>query len=910
MSGPSADPTPTPASYPALIDLTAGRAVELAGLDELVIGRSQQADLCVTDPAVSRRQARLIKTRKGFELEPISKTVPTRIQTAEITKRTRLQHGQVISFGSDVQLQYADSPAELPAVETYPDTPLPDTPSDATAHPAGPATASPDTRALHPAATQAGHTLTNTPGAPAGRRSAEPPPLAPKPVALTDRLVLGREADAVDVHLDHPTISRRHAVIETTKRGVTLADLNSANGTFLNGTRVTTATPLHEGDRLDLGPFALTFTGSALVPQAVRANNVELHCRSLTRVVKDRTTGKPLTLLDNVSVALQPRDFACLLGPSGSGKSTLLNAMAARVPADDGRVTLNGEDLYANFDALKTQIAVVPQKDVLHDALPVGKALRYTAELRLPPDTTGIDLDRAVDEMLDTVGLTHRKTTNIADLSGGQIKRASLANEIIAKPSLLFLDEVTSGLDEQTDREMMQLFRQIADQGKTVVCITHSLANVEENCTLVVILTPGGKLAFVGPPDNALTYFKIDRLGDVYQRLAERDADDWRDAFLKHPLHDRYITQRLPEADDADTAPPPRKPPRFSETLRTAQRQLPIMLRRYVDIFAKDRRSLAFVAAQSLLVAILLCVLYSDVSDRGAIRDDFDPDEFQPAAGLDDADSITVTDFSIGQQIPWQMQQPLNDELQSNIKQKVDRVTKTAEDRFIDRVGAGKTGQLLFLLSVTCFWFGVNNAAKEIVKERLIIDRERDVNLLAPAYYASKFALLSTLTILQALALFLIVKLVTGFEGGWILQMLSLALLATAGVALGLLISSLAKSTDMAVTLVPIAVIPQIVLAGIVAQLDGLADVFAMLTITCYWGWGTLAGDLPYRMARVLDRHTWTPWLTVWLIAVHTLIFTAAGLAALMLSGDKQNRTGAALNAWITTARKRIRKSD
>ncbi|MEM1213800.1 MAG: ABC transporter permease, partial [Planctomycetota bacterium] len=231
-------------------------------------------------------------------------------------------------------------------------------------------------------------------------------------------------------------------------------------------------------------------------------------------------------------------------------------------------------------------------------------------------------------------------------------------------------------------------------------------------------------------------------------------------------------------------------------------------------------------------------------------------------------------------------------------------------DRFIDRVSAGKTGQLLFLLSVTCFWFGVNNAAKEIVKERLIIDRERDVNLLAPAYYASKFALLGTLTVLQALALFFIVKLVTGFEGGWVMQMLSLALLAKAGVALGLLISSVAKSTDMAVTLVPIAVIPQIVLAGIIAKLDGLADVFAMLTITSYWGWGTLAADLPAKMARVLGRHTWEPWLTVWLIAAHTAVFTAAGLAALMLSGDKQNRTGAALNAWVTAARKRIRKSD
>ncbi|MEM1212583.1 MAG: FHA domain-containing protein, partial [Planctomycetota bacterium] len=730
MSGPSDDTSPTPASYPALIDRTAGTATELAGLDELVIGRSQQADLRVTDPAVSRRQARLIKTRKGFDLEAISKTVPTRVQNVEVTKRTRLRHGELISFGSGVQLQYAESNAPLPATKPVPSSP-PDT-ATPTATPNAPATPTSATAEVTLAASGTDHlnTLTNADGPgsiadPSGRRAAEAPPQAPDPVTLTDRLLLGRDETAVDVHLDHPTISRRHALIETTKRGVTLSDLNSANGTFLNGTRVTTATPLHEGDRLDLGPFALTFTGNALVPLAVRANNVELHCKALSRIVKDRTTGKPLTLLDNVSVALQPRDFACLLGPSGSGKSTLLNAMAARVPADEGRVTLNGEDLYANFDALKTQIAVVPQKDVLHDALPVAKALRYTAELRLPPDTTDADLDQSVNEMLDTVGLTHRKTTNIADLSGGQIKRASLANEIISKPSLLFLDEVTSGLDEQTDREMMQLFRQIADQGKTVVCITHSLANVEENCTLVVILTPGGKLAFVGPPDDALSYFKIDRLGDVYQRLAERDAAEWRDAFLSHPLYDQYVTQRLPDNSAEETAPPPRKPPRFSEYLRTGQRQLPIMLRRYVDIFAKDRRTLAFIAAQSLLVAVLLCVLYANVNDRSSIADDFDPEAFQKQAGLEDAENITVDDFTIGREIQGWMKPAINRELQANAKEQVDKVTDTAEDRFIDRVSAGKTGQLLFLLSVTCFWFGVNNAAKEIVKERLIIDRER-----------------------------------------------------------------------------------------------------------------------------------------------------------------------------------------
>src|SRR5205814_8117974 len=117
-----------------------------------------------------------------------------------------------------------------------------------------------------------------------------------------------------------------------------------------------------------------------------------------------------------------------------------------------------------------------------------------------------------------------RPGTQIRYLSGGQVKRASLANEIMCKPSLLFLDEVTSGLDEQTDREVMNLFRSLADAGKTVVCITHSLANVERTCHLVVILTAGGKLAFVRKPAEALAYFNIERLGHVYDRPADQPA--------------------------------------------------------------------------------------------------------------------------------------------------------------------------------------------------------------------------------------------------------------------------------------------------------------------------------------------------------------------------------------------------
>ena len=144
------------------------------------------------------------------------------------------------------------------------------------------------------------------------------------------------------------------------------------------------------------------------------------------------------------------------------------------------------------------------------------------------------------------VGLTARRDTLIRHLSGGQMKRASLANELVARPSLLFLDEVTSGLDEQTDREVMELFRQVADGGKTVVCITHNLANVEATCHLVIILTEGGRLAFIGSPDEAKAYFQINRLGDVYTKLAQATPEVWHKRFRSSQYHARYVADRMP----------------------------------------------------------------------------------------------------------------------------------------------------------------------------------------------------------------------------------------------------------------------------------------------------------------------------------------------------------------------------
>lgn len=609
--------------------------------------------------------------------------------------------------------------------------------------------------------------------------------LGAKRIEIGQGGVIGRDPH-VEFPLNHPHVSGSHARL-TTKRGrVSIADMGSSNGTFVNGQRLKKTANLKPRDRIDIGPFSLVFDGTGLVSQS-RSNNVELSAAGLKRVVTDRATGKPLIILEDVTLVIRPREFVCLLGPSGSGKSTLLAMLSGRNEPDEGLVAVNGADLYADFDAIKADIAVVPQKDILHDSLAVGTALRYTAQLRLPADTSRKELASSVSDILDVVGLSERRGTLIRHLSGGQVKRASLANELMSRPSLLFLDEVTSGLDEQTDQEVMQLFRHVADGGKTVICVTHSLANVEATCNLVVILTKGGRLAFFGSPDEAKDYFGIRRLGDVYSKLEEHQPKEWHTRFRASPCYRRYVTERKPvEKPGRIRSASGRNAPGPSRT--SFLRQSRVLTRRYVSILRGDPQAILAMLGQGVLIAALLALVFG----------------------------------------------------------RLDEITKPAK-----RVP--QTVNLQLLLAVSCFWFGCNAAAKELVKERIIFHRERAINLRVGAYFASKLIVLAVISVVQVSLLWGIVHWWCRLPGVLNLQWLTLSVLAVAGTAVGLLISALARSEELATALVPIVVIPQIILAGVIADLNDVARWIAKGFITVHWAQEALERLLPKDDLTLLD---------------------------------------------------------
>ena len=261
-------------------------------------------------------------------------------------------------------------------------------------------------------------------------------------------MTFGRQAMPGQVVLDHPNVSRRHAEFEVAGGTVVVRDLGGTNGTYVNGELVRGTRPLAPGDRINIGPFELTFDGSAL--KAWQSGNVELQVRGISYDVRINRAGAAAAqqrILHGASVRIRPSEFVCIIGANGAGKSTLMNIMAGRALPSEGSVLFNGVDLHANFQALKQDIAFVPQQDVLHEQLTLREALDYTARLRLPPDTTSEQRRAAVDGAASSVDLFDRLDQRIGALSGGQKKCASLASEN-SQPS----QRAVSGRGDQRSR--------------------------------------------------------------------------------------------------------------------------------------------------------------------------------------------------------------------------------------------------------------------------------------------------------------------------------------------------------------------------------------------------------------------------------------------------------------------------
>lgn len=585
---------------------------------------------------------------------------------------------------------------------------------------------------------------------------------------------LGRDPDPLrysSMKLDAPVVSRRHASISPTRDGrYTLQD-HSTNGTFVNGQRIERFAELREGDRIRIGPFTLLYERGCL-EMVDRGNEIRLDAVHLVRKVQDKK-GQERTILSDVSLSIEPGQLVALVGGSGAGKSTLMKTLLGIEPTTSGTVYLNGEDLRQQFELYRSHIGYVPQDDIVHGNLTVEEVLSYACKLRLPPDT---NVKAVLDRTLEQVKLSHVKHTFVRDLSGGQRKRVSIGVELLADPRLFFLDEPTSGLDPGLDKEMMNLLRELANQGRTVILVTHATANLEV-CDRVAFMGRGGKLCYFGSPLNALEFFEMPSndlkyFADIYIKLdqgrtkqeVQATVQMWATKFA-NLIEQRHSTF----SKSKSSATPKRSNSAFV-------RQLGLLSQRYLQLLLRDRTSLLLTLLTGPIGITLI---------RLALKDN----------------------TSLTQVVPAEAMQ------------------------------ASLALRTLFIFSCIAIWVGISCAAQEIVKEAAIYMRERLVNLNLIAYIGSKLFVRSGIALLQTMLI--VIAIALNFQSPeskllpWILSTgVTTFLTLLSSICLGLLLSTFVKNENEANNALPLIMIPQIIFSGVLFELEGLPAKFAWLLLS------------------------------------------------------------------------------
>jgi ABC-type multidrug transport system ATPase subunit len=361
----------------------------------------------------------------------------------------------------------------------------------------------------------------------------------PQRIRLQQRIRIGRAEDC-DWRIEDLNVSRIHAEIVQSRQGeYELLDLKSTNGTFLNDNKIKREKLIY-GDIISIGGYRRKFTSDGLeLLEGIEGLSVT------AKEISFEIAGKKL--LEEVSFNLGPRTLTAIIGPSGAGKSTLLGVLTGRTKPTSGEIQLGGNNLHDNFQALSREIGSVPQADILHTRLTVRQALNYGAQLRLPSDTSKEERNSRVEEVMRKLELTERAELRIDRLSGGQRKRASIGLELLTSPKLLVLDEPTSGLDPGLDAHVMETLRNLADDGQTVVLVTHSVDNLNF-CDNVILLASGGRVAYAGPASTVFSKLGKKSWAEVFKFLASPDAillaSRKRDVAISTEVQERHVLQR------------------------------------------------------------------------------------------------------------------------------------------------------------------------------------------------------------------------------------------------------------------------------------------------------------------------------------------------------------------------------
>jgi ABC-type multidrug transport system ATPase subunit/ABC-type transport system involved in multi-copper enzyme maturation permease subunit len=913
---------PLSASAPPLAVRAQGSDRTLPAGPSYTIGRDPKSDIVVNEDRVSWQHAVLKLDRGSWVLEDTGSTNGTFLGSQKVQKIT-LDGETTVRLGHPV-----DGP-ELTCSTGAPPRP----PTVIAARPVMAASAVPAAPATGAGAATASHR--------------EPSVIRQLPTKV---LRIGRAPDN-DIVVSDLSVSRHHAELRRTPSGYQIVDLDSHNGTFVNGQQVGSA-PLTEGDIVGIGPSTFRLSGSEL-QEFVDTGDISLVARDLTV-----TLGNGKVLLDHVSFPLGERCLLGIIGPSGAGKSTLLGALTGMRPANGGSVLYDDRDLYAHYAELRHRIGLVPQENILHTQLTARRALRYAAELRFPRDTSKAERNRRVDEVLAELSLTAHAETRTDRLSGGQQKRVNVALELMTKPSLLFLDEPTSGLDPGLDKSVMEMMSGLAKDGRTVIVVTHSVANLDI-CDRLLVLVPGGKVAYFGPPQDGLKHFGKPGWAEVFQAFDAEPQRDWAGEYRRSAWYQQYV---LSAVDGRGPSATPRQiPPAPSSKNRLAQ--FSTLCRRYLSVIASDRVYLGLLAGAPIVLGLVILAIpakyglgpapppASHSQHQGAspsakpkpsgshTKSHPSPQavgaqqvgrapaaaQASPSASAQGCASASAAparasasaapasapasgNASAPAPAPASAQGSAKASARGSAKgspQPSGHPTAATNAATPPLTNDAASSLLLILVICACF-AGAFNAVRELVKERAIYSRERAAGLSTASYLGSKLAVLGFISGVQAAVMVMI-----GLIGrklppsGSLLHALplveliiALALLAVVSMALGLFISASVNTSEKTMPILMVVVVVEVVLTGGVFAIAGKVGLEQVAWLSpSRWGYALTASTsnlnkiFPPAPGSVVD-HLWDHTGHQWLMNMVAL--AALGLVFAVLAWWQLLRQGPA----------------
>jgi ABC-type multidrug transport system ATPase subunit len=605
------------------------------------------------------------------------------------------------------------------------------------------------------------------------------------------KLLIGRSIEC-DIQLDDLRVSRRHALISKVAGKVVVEDLNSSNGVFVNGRRISGKQELKERDLVIIGLYTFSLTGTLRDLQMENA----ISAVSIKKVFENGYTGLQTTDLD-----FPYRQFIALMGPSGCGKSTLLKALNGDSPPTHGMIRIFGLEMQSHFEMIKHIIGYVPQENIVHEELTVKQCLYYSAKIRLPEDSSEDEIETRISEVLKSLRIYTGAipNTKISRLSGGQKKRVSIAVELLTKPKILFLDEPTSPLDPETIEEFLNCIQELCQEGTTVIMVTHKPEDLNY-VDRVVFMGINGYLSYDGPKDDLLKHYNKKNLIQIYSLLSEKEKS------LK--WYNLWYSGR------ADTNNEFKKVEIKHSSVNFFYQTYWLTLR-YLSIKTGNTKNALLLLLQPVLIAALISLSYPHL---------------------------------------------------------IEKITDLGYDDMIEEPKIG----VLFLMAIAAIWFGVSNSAKEIVGEIDIAKREFMVNLKLGSYLLSKQIVLLLLSSIQLLIFLAILFLVFSDLNNFSLQYAVLMLVSFCAVQYGLLLSALTSTVEEVMSLLPIALMPQIILSGILQPLE--SELTIILSYITLGRWGT---EL---LARAQDTHESTPLFSDYLMGLlypdDASVFDTASIAA------------------------------